>query len=110
MPVLFCGTFELDLSSPRVMGILNLTPDSFYDGGKYPAMDIQMNRAEQMLAEGAAIIDLGAVSTRPGAAEVSEQEEISAFHSPLCDFQPALFQSIRSGRKSQSGLWKAEIQ
>lgn len=57
------------------MGILNLTPDSFFDGGHYTLETTQLNRAEQMLLEGADIIDLGAVSTRPGAAEVTEQEE-----------------------------------
>ncbi len=67
---------QLDLSSPKVMGILNLTPDSFFDGGKYSSIDSQLKRVEQMLAEGASIIDLGAVSTRPGSIKVSESEEM----------------------------------
>ncbi len=65
----------LDLSSPKVMGILNITPDSFYDGGKYSHPRQITARAETMLAEGAAILDLGAISTRPGASEVSQKEE-----------------------------------
>lgn len=67
---------HLDLSSPVVMGILNLTPDSFYDGGRFPDMESRIEQAGRMLEEGAAIIDIGAVSTRPGAAEVDEEEEL----------------------------------
>lgn len=66
----------LDLSSPVVMGILNLTPDSFHDGGKYLHPDAQLRRVEQMVVEGAAIIDLGAISTRPGARQVCEDTEL----------------------------------
>lgn len=58
------------------MGILNITPDSFSDGGKFQAFDNALMHAEQMAAAGAAIIDIGGESTRPGAAAVSEQEEI----------------------------------
>lgn len=68
---------RLDLDSPKVMGILNLTPDSFFDKGKYSSIDAQLERVGQLLEEGAAIIDLGAVSTRPGAPEVTESEELS---------------------------------
>ena len=66
----------LDLSSPRVMGILNLTPDSFYDGGNYLAEDHFLERAGQMLGEGADIIDIGAASTRPGADLITLEEEL----------------------------------
>ncbi|MEI6436687.1 MAG: dihydropteroate synthase [Bacteroidota bacterium] len=76
MTKLFCGKNILDLSRPAVMGILNLTPDSFFDGGRYSAISDQKKRVEQMIAEGASIIDIGAVSSRPGAAEVSEKEEM----------------------------------
>jgi dihydropteroate synthase len=76
MDKLFCGTIELDISTPVVMGILNITPDSFYDGSKFVTLDAQLHRVEKMLADGASIIDIGAVSTRPGAMEVDEQEEI----------------------------------
>jgi dihydropteroate synthase len=59
-----------------VMGILNLTPDSFFDGGKYNEVDVAIKRAEQMLEEGADILDLGAYSSRPGAEHISEEEEL----------------------------------
>ncbi|PRD27776.1 UNVERIFIED_CONTAM: folP-A [Trichonephila clavipes] len=58
------------------MGILNVTPDSFSDGGRYVSLDAALRQAEQMLAEGARLIDVGAESTRPGAAAVGEQEEL----------------------------------
>jgi len=65
----------LNLASPVVMGILNVTPDSFYDGGKYNNPDSAVARAAEMIGEGAEIIDIGAVSTRPGSNPVSETEE-----------------------------------
>ena len=67
---------ELDLSQPRIMGILNITPDSFSDGSRFNQLDRALFHAEKMIAEGAAIIDVGGESTRPGAAYVSEQEEL----------------------------------
>jgi len=75
MTRLRCGTRMLDLSSPVVMGILNVTPDSFSDGGQFAARSAALRHAEQMAAAGAAIIDVGGESTRPGARAVSEQEE-----------------------------------
>lgn len=66
----------LDLRTPVVMGILNVTPDSFLDGGKYTDLDQAVLQAEKMVAEGAAILDVGGYSSRPGAAEVSIQEEL----------------------------------
>lgn len=71
-----CGRHLLDLSFPRVMGILNVTPDSFSDGGQHVALDDALRHAERMLAEGAVMIDVGGESTRPGAPAVSEQEEL----------------------------------
>lgn len=71
-----CGRHLLDLSFPRVMGILNVTPDSFSDGGQHVALDDALRHAERMLAEGAAMIDVGGESTRPGATPVSSQEEL----------------------------------
>lgn len=71
-----CGRHSLDLSFPRVMGILNVTPDSFSDGGQHIALDDALHHAERMLAEGAAMIDIGGESTRPGAATVSAQQEL----------------------------------
>ncbi len=67
---------KLDLTTPAVMGILNVTPDSFYDGGYFPDLASQVEQAGRMLEEGAAVIDIGAVSTRPGAAEVEEEDEL----------------------------------
>lgn len=74
--ILRCGNRELDLSRPCVMGILNVTPDSFSDGGCHGSRDAALAHARRMLAEGAAIIDVGGESTRPGAAPVSLQEEL----------------------------------
>lgn len=76
MNVLQCGARHLDLTRPVVMGILNVTPDSFSDGGRYQAVDAALAHARRMVAEGAALIDVGAESTRPGAAAVSVQEEL----------------------------------
>ncbi len=66
----------LDLTSPVVMGILNVTPDSFYDGGKYLSETKVIGRIRQIVEEGAGIIDVGAYSSRPGAAFVDEKEEL----------------------------------
>ncbi len=71
-----CGTRELDLSRPRLMGVLNLTPDSFSDGGRFVNRDKALAHARAMLDEGAAIIDIGGESTRPGAEPVDESEEM----------------------------------
>jgi dihydropteroate synthase len=65
----------LSFNMPLLMGIVNLTPDSFYDGGRYTTLELAIKRCAALLEEGADIIDLGAVSTRPGAAVVSEKEE-----------------------------------
>ena len=65
----------LDLSKPHIMGVLNVTPDSFSDGGKFAARDAALRQAEQMIADGASIIDVGGESTRPGAEPVSPDEE-----------------------------------
>jgi dihydropteroate synthase len=69
------GVRILDLDQPRVMGILNVTPDSFSDGGRFLDRDAALRHAETMLAAGASIIDVGGESTRPGATSVSAQEE-----------------------------------
>ncbi|MDU7482744.1 MAG: dihydropteroate synthase [Hafnia alvei] len=66
----------LDLTYPQVMGILNVTPDSFSDGGKHNGLDAALRHAEAMISAGATIIDVGGESTRPGAAEVSTEEEL----------------------------------
>jgi dihydropteroate synthase len=67
----------VDLSTPQVMGILNVTPDSFSDGGKYTQFDYALEQVQQMIADGATIIDIGGESTRPGAEAVSEHDELA---------------------------------
>ena len=70
------GTFFIDLSQPQVMGILNVTPDSFSDGGKHTNVSQALDHALRMIEEGATFIDIGGESTRPGAPDVSLQEEL----------------------------------
>lgn len=74
--ILKAGKITLDFEQPKVMGILNLTRDSFYDGGNWLNEKDYLNKVDQMLKEGASIIDIGAVSTRPGAQVLSENEEL----------------------------------
>ncbi len=76
LPLLNCGGKLLDLSSPRVMGVLNVTPDSFSDGGDFFSRQAAIARAWSMVEEGAAIVDVGGESSRPGAAEVTVAEEL----------------------------------
>ncbi len=71
-----CKGNLIDLSTPKVMGVLNITPDSFYDGGKYKNASEILNQVEKMLAEEATFIDVGAYSSRPGAKHISEEEEL----------------------------------
>ena len=73
---LHCGRFILDLSQPQIMGILNVTPDSFSDGGQHHHKEQAVQRALQMMEEGASIIDIGGESTRPNASPVELEEEI----------------------------------
>lgn len=72
-----CQGRLLDLSKPKVMGILNVTPDSFFDGGKYTEETNILRRVGQMLLEGADIIDIGGMSSRPGAEIISPEEELN---------------------------------
>ena len=74
--VLQCGRLNLDLSQPHVMGILNVTPDSFSDGGRHNQIDQAVAHALQMINDGASVIDIGGESTRPGASPVTVEEEI----------------------------------
>lgn len=75
-PKFLCGKFQLDLSRPNVMGIVNVTPDSFSDGGKYSSVDSAVEHALRLIGEGADILDIGGESTRPGAEPVSLEEEL----------------------------------
>ena len=76
LPRLLCGSRVLDLTQPQVMGILNVTPDSFSDGGRFAARDAALCHAVRMVAAGATLIDVGGESTRPGARPVSPVEEL----------------------------------
>lgn len=89
------GEKLFDFSKPKIMGVLNLAPDSFYDGGKYNKEEYWVGHTRKMLDEGADIIDLGAVSTRPGAEPVSEDLELDRLLGPLkillVEFPEAVF-------------------
>ncbi len=74
--VLDCAGQQLDLSQPRVMGVLNVTSESFSDGGRFLSLDRALDHAHRMHEEGADIIDVGGESTRPGATPISEQQEL----------------------------------
>ncbi len=76
MLTLRCGRFEIGLDRPRIMGIVNVTPDSFSDGGLYASADRAIAHARQLLDQGADLLDIGGESTRPGAPEVPADEEI----------------------------------
>ncbi|MCF0068984.1 dihydropteroate synthase [Dyadobacter sp. CY261] len=91
----------LDLSTPVVMGILNITPDSFYSGSRVSSVDQIIEKAGQMLSEGAVMIDIGGYSTRPGAQEVSAEEEgdrIESAVEPLAKYFPELIISVDTFR------------
>jgi dihydropteroate synthase len=75
--VLRCGRFELSLERPLVMGVVNATPDSFSDGGRYAAADEAIAHGRRLLAEGADLLDVGGESTRPGASPLDPAEELA---------------------------------
>lgn len=99
----------LDISSPIVMGILNITPDSFSDGGKYISIDAAINRAKQIIKEGAKIIDIGGYSTRPGANVVSLQEELDRVL-PIIQQITSRFDVVISVDTFRSQVAKAAVQ
>ncbi|WP_428771341.1 dihydropteroate synthase [Vibrio sp.] len=74
--IIYANNKQLDLSQPQVMGILNVTPDSFSDGGQFDSIERALAQAEKMIAAGVTIIDIGGESTRPGAADVSLEDEL----------------------------------
>jgi len=100
---------ELDLSRPQVMGILNVTPDSFSDGGKHQQLSQALRSAEQMLADGATILDIGGESTRPGAAEVSVEEELNRVV-PLVSAVRSRFDCVISVDTSKAAVMSAAVQ
>lgn len=100
---------ELDLSRPQIMGILNVTPDSFSDGGQHQALDQALLRAEQMLRDGATILDIGGESTRPGASEVSVTEELARVL-PLISTIRQHFDCVISVDTSKAEVMSAAVQ
>ncbi|MCB5364483.1 dihydropteroate synthase [Pusillimonas sp. CC-YST705] len=75
--ILQCGRFELSLDRPLIMGVLNVTPDSFSDGGRYTEVDQALAHARQLIAEGVDILDVGGESTRPGSEAVNGKDELA---------------------------------
>lgn len=106
-----CGNKVLELNIPVVMGILNLTSNSFYDGGKYNSMESIIQRVMEMLHEGASIIDIGALSTRPGSDQASTEVELSRLIEPLRIIResfPDIIISIDTYRKAVAEAAVAE--
>lgn len=100
---------KLDLRQPVVMGILNVTPDSFSDGGKYHQLDAALYQAEQMLNDGAVILDVGGESTRPGAADVSEADELQRVV-PVIEALRQRFDCVISVDSSKAAVMSAAVQ
>ncbi len=112
--ILQCGQLQLDLSQPHVMGILNVTPDSFSDGGKHNQVDQAIVHALAMIEQGATIIDIGGESTRPGASEVSVEEEIRrvvpvvdalAKHNIVLSIDTSQPDVIRAAKEAGAHIW-----
>ncbi len=98
-----CNGQLIDLSEPKIAGILNITPDSFFDGGKYLSENNIKKRIKQLVKEGADIIDIGAFSSRPGAKLISEKEEINRLAFALNiirKFYPEIIISVDTYRPS----------
>jgi dihydropteroate synthase len=106
---LSCGSHMLDLSTPVVMGILNVTPDSFSDGGRFNARDLAVAHALSMIEAGARIIDVGGESTRPGAAAVAELDEIRRVIPVISELakQAAVLISVDT---SKAGVMRAAVE
>ena len=109
-----CSCFELDLSQPQIMGILNVTPDSFSDGGLHQQKDLAIQYALQMIAEGATIIDIGGESTRPNASTVELEEEIRRVipvvdalskHDVMISIDTSQPEVIRAAVKAGAHIW-----
>ena len=108
------GDLKLDLSQPHVMGILNVTPDSFSDGGRHNQKEDAVARALEMIAEGATVIDIGGESTRPGAAVVEVEEEIRrvvpvveelAKHKVILSIDTSQPEVIRAAVEAGAHIW-----
>jgi len=109
-----CKDVSLDLARPHIMGILNVTPDSFSDGGKYNHKEQALQYALQMIKDGATIIDIGGESTRPGATPVSVKEELQrvlpvvealAQHDVIISVDTSEPEVIRQAVKKGAHIW-----
>jgi dihydropteroate synthase len=100
---------SLDLSVPQVMGILNVTPDSFSDGGRFMDLDLALQQAETMLAQGARILDIGGESTRPGAQAISLQVELDRVL-PVISAIQARFDCLLSIDTSKAEVMRQAVQ
>jgi dihydropteroate synthase len=107
--MLDCGDRLLDLTQPQVMGILNVTPDSFSDGGDFFAPQAALARAVRMAEEGAAIIDVGGESTRPGAAAVTAEEELARVIPVIEAIRAALPAAVISVDTSKPAVMRAAV-
>jgi len=106
---IMCGKNSISFDKPLVMGILNLTPDSFFDGGQYIDTDSILKRAKQIVNEGADMIDLGAYSTRPGAEDIDVEEEWRRMQPALACIRKALPNTILSIDTFRSELVKRVV-
>lgn len=100
----------INLNEPMVMGILNLTPDSFYDGGKHNSDNSFLTQTEKMLSEGATIIDIGAYSSKPNAQEITEKEELERLLKPLQKIRKEFPNAIISVDTFRSNVAKIAVE
>ena len=106
---LTCKGKLVDLSTPKIMGILNVTPDSFYNGGKYTNESLILQRIEKMLEEGTDFMDIGAYSSCPGADTISTDEELKRLEMALQSIRkkyPDVPTELRFHHTGQEGNWK----
>ncbi len=101
-----CNGKLIDLESPKIMGILNVTPDSFYDGGSYSDETSILRQTEAMLKQGATFIDVGAYSSRPGADDISEEEELQRIEPVIALLRKNFPNSLISVDTFRSGIAK----
>lgn len=106
MPQLRCADQTLDLATPAVMGVINVTPDSFSDGGRFLDTAAAIEQGLRLAGEGAAILDIGGESTRPGAADVAEQEELRRVL-PVIEHLRARTSAVISIDTSKPGVMRA---
>lgn len=99
----------LDLSKPKIMGILNLTPDSFYDGGRNNSLENALRKTEQLVSEGADLLDLGAYSSRPGAEHITEEVEFERMIPVIKAIAKEFPKALLSIDTFRSGIAKAAI-